>query len=445
MREVFITGVGIVSPAGMTAQETFNGLLEGGRFVRLERNFGLFPRPYPAGRVIVEGTPSFAGASRSCHAAGSSTHPATGDNRHNARDRTQLASSLRMTDHATCDFAVRAAREAMSQAGLSSTGDNGNATQPCILIGTNKPLIDIYSVNSLKHYPNLSRVFNHFCTLTDSSLDAPARAVAADLRLPNLRMAVPVSACATGTHAIVQAARLVRDGDADLAICGGSDASIHPLWLAAYDRLGVLACADAPDAARTACRPFDRTRSGLVPGEGAGILVLESGDSVRRRRAEPIACIRGWASGSDPTGLTSLDPEGRSLAHAISLACKRAGCLPGDLGGVIAHGTGTRENDLAETRALSAAIGPATRDLPIVSFKGAIGHLLGACGAVETALTVLAAQSLRCPGTSTLTAPDPVLGPLCLPTTSFDPASPILLKTALGFGGHVAAIVIEGL
>jgi 3-oxoacyl-[acyl-carrier-protein] synthase II len=251
-----------------------------------------------------------------------------------------------------------------------------------------------------------------------------------------------VTACTTGALAVIRGAQMIADGDAEIVICGGADASLHPLWLAAFRQMGVLAEPHPELGPAWACQPFDRTRGGFAVGEGAAVLVLESAESARRRGAEPLARIAGYASGTDPAGLTQLSEDGEPLAHVIRLACARAGCEPSGLAYIQAHGTGTASNDRVEVNALRRAIGPALEEIPLASIKGAIGHLLGGAGAVELALAVLACRDRRMPGNATLLEPDPALGRLRLPVHSVDlPPGPIL-KTSLGFGGHLAAVVV---
>jgi len=242
--------------------------------------------------------------------------------------------------------------------------------------------------------------------------------------------------------AVIRGVQMIEDGEADAVICGGADASLQPLWFAAFEQMGVLATAHPQLGPGWACRPFDTTRSGFALGEGAGILVLESDASVRDRKTEPIARIAGHASGTDPAGMAQLESDGSSLAHVIGLACRRAGCSPAEIRCIHAHGTATPTNDLVETRAIRKAFGPHAAEVPIVSMKGAIGHLLGGAGAVELALAVLACREGRCPGNNTLVDTDPELEPLHLPRNTFRfPPGPVL-KTSLGFGGHLAAVVV---
>ena len=405
-REVFVTGLGMISPAGVAAGPTWSALLAGCRAVR------------PITGVDLAGCrTTFAGL------IGPFSPPPGIEGR-------------------ACQLAVAAAAQALANAGLPRAQefppDRGRLR---VVIGTSKPLYE--AINSLGNYRanpaktsiDLSEVFFR------SLCDAPARRVASNLGATGGTHAC-VSACATGAHAIIRGAQMIQDGDADLVICGSTDTSLHRLWLAAYERMGGLAPEHPVRGPAFACRPFDRTREGFAIGEGAAILILESPESVRRRGGQPIARIAGYATGTDPAGLTQLSPDGAPLAHVIQLACSRARCEAKDIGAIVAHGTATPSNDLVETRAIRQALGSRVADIPIMSAKGAIGHLLGGAGAVETALAVLACRDRCCPGTATLIEPDPALGKLTLATEAFELTSPAVLKTSLGFGGHLAAIVV---
>jgi 3-oxoacyl-(acyl-carrier-protein) synthase len=235
---------------------------------------------------------------------------------------------------------------------------------------------------------------------------------------------------------------MIRDGDAELVLSGSADCSLSPLWLAAYQQMGVLASEHPDRGPAWACRPFDRTRSGFAVGEGAAMLLLESRESATRRGVRPWARLAGWAAGSDPQGLIQLSEADSPLAEVIEKAISRAGLGPQDVACVCAHGTATIANDRTEIDSFRRVFGRHLTSLPVVSAKGAVGHLMGAAGAVETALAILTRFHGKGPGTSTLIESDPRFSDLCLPATSFSLPAGAVLKTSLGFGGHLAAIVV---
>ena len=250
-----------------------------------------------------------------------------------------------------------------------------------------------------------------------------------------------VSACAAGAHAIGMAERLIRYGDADRVVTGGSEAAITPLATAAFIRMDALSDSGVS-------RPFDRRRDGFVMGEGAGILVLEDEESARERGARILGYIRGYASTSDAHHLTAPEPSGRGAAKAIELALKDAGVGPEDIAYVNAHGTSTPLNDRSETNALKSALGEErAAKIPVSSTKSAIGHLLGAAGAVEAIATLLALRDRIAPPTLNYDEPDEGLDLDYVPNEarplSNGDGRAIGISNAFGFGGHNVVLCLE--
>jgi 3-oxoacyl-[acyl-carrier-protein] synthase II len=250
-----------------------------------------------------------------------------------------------------------------------------------------------------------------------------------------------VSACAAGAHAIGMAERIIRYGDADAVVTGGSEAAITPLATAAFARMDALSDSGIS-------RPFDRRRDGFVMGEGAGILVLEEEGAARERGARILGYIRGYASTSDAHHLTAPEPTGRGAAKAMELALKDAGIDAEQVLYVNAHGTSTPLNDRAETNAIKTALGDelAAR-MPISSTKSAIGHLLGAAGAVEAIATLLALRDRIAPPTLNYEEPDEGLDLDYVPNEARPlqngDTRAIGLSNAFGFGGHNAVLCLE--
>jgi len=272
-----------------------------------------------------------------------------------------------------------------------------------------------------------------------SDPSAAARRVASRFRLTGPVLA-PVTACASGATALAWAAGLVRRGAVDAAVVGAAEASLHPLVLGCYRRMGVLAEPNGDPA--TSVRPFSATRRGFAIGEGAGVLVLERCDSAEARGAAPLALVRGWATGCHAAGLTDLEPGGETLAALIRSALRRSATPPDDVDLVHAHGTATPTNDVTEARAIRAALGPAGDAVSVCATKASHGHLLGAAAAVEAVLTVLAIRRGLVPPTVNLTDPDPAVGLDCTPLVARPRPIRCALKIASGFGGQMAAIVL---
>ena len=249
-----------------------------------------------------------------------------------------------------------------------------------------------------------------------------------------------VSACAAGAHAIGAAARMIQAGDADAVVAGGSEAPLTPLARAAFAAL---------DATSTSgvSRPFDARRDGFVMGEGAAVLVLEDAGSARARGAPVLAEVAGYGATSDAHHLTAPDPTGTGAAGAIRAALADAGLEPQDVDYVNAHGTSTPLNDRAETSALKAALGERAQAVPVSSTKSAIGHLLGAAGAVEAVATVLALRDRLAPPTLGWAEPEEGLDLDYVPDTARPLAATngqvVGLSNSFGFGGHNAVLCLR--
>jgi 3-oxoacyl-[acyl-carrier-protein] synthase II len=243
-----------------------------------------------------------------------------------------------------------------------------------------------------------------------------------------------VAACATGLAACLRGFELIRDGRCDVVLAGSSDASLQPAILGSFQRLGVLA--RPSDDPATACRPFDRHRSGFVIGEGAGCLVLESFEHAVARGARWYA---EWESGrmlSDPSGLTQLDPHGQSLQRLLSDLRNEVGELPDYMN---LHGTATLPNDRVESAAIRAVLGTDADGISYSSLKGGLGHLLGAAGSVELAASLLAIRDQTVPPTVNLETADPELTLDFTPRQSRQRSIDRVWKLSLGFGGHLSA------
>ena len=249
-----------------------------------------------------------------------------------------------------------------------------------------------------------------------------------------------VSACAAGTHAIGSAMRAIQYGDATAVVAGGTEAALTPLSRAAFAAVDAL----SPSGIS---RPFDRRRDGFVMGEGAGVLVLENGEAARARGARVLAIARGYGATSDAFHITAPPANGEGAAAAITRALEDAELTPDDLVYVNAHGTSTLINDRAETAALKTALGERAKTIPISSTKSAIGHLLGAAGAVEAVATILALRARVLPPTLGLEEPDPELDLDYIPniarTLDLDGRRAIAISNSFGFGGHNAVLCLE--
>ncbi len=282
----------------------------------------------------------------------------------------------------------------------------------------------------------LARAWPHI--VTNEGASRVARLL--DARGPCL---APVAACATGLIAAIQGADLIRHGHADLAFVGAADASLTPFLLGAFRRLRVLAPVGDDDDPARAIRPWDKNRRGFLVGEGAAVLVLEREDHARARGALPYAEFAGGAMGSDAYHVTDQNPDPEGLAHLITLALRNADLDASEIDHANVHGTATRSNDPLECRAIRRAFGAHADTLSCSANKAQIGHLLGAAGAVELAITAMAIRDQFIPPTMNLTDPDPACDLDGTPLVGRSREVRAAIKLSLGFGGHLACAVLR--
>ena len=248
-----------------------------------------------------------------------------------------------------------------------------------------------------------------------------------------------VTACATGSHAIGDAFRLIQYGEADAMIAGGSDAYILPVGIAGLGKMGAISCQN--DEPEKASRPFDKDRDGFVLGEGAGIIVLEEFSLAIKRGGKIYAELVGYGSTVDGYHIT--EPDWQNQARCIRLALDEAAISPGDIDYINAHGTATILNDISETKAIKAALGERSRKVPVSSNKSMTGHLLAAAGAVEAIFTVLTIRDGIIPPTINYDTPDPECDLDYVPNVARKAEVNTALSNSFGFGGANAALVFR--
>lgn len=250
-----------------------------------------------------------------------------------------------------------------------------------------------------------------------------------------------VSACATGAHAIGEAAEIIKRGDADAMIAGGTEAGITPMTLAAFSSMHALSTRN--DDPEHASRPFDANRDGFVMGEGAGVLILEEMEAARARGAHMYAEVIGYAGTADAHHITEPAPKGAGLARAIRRAMKKADVKLEDMDYVNAHGTSTKFNDRDESAALNDVFGEYAPSLPISSTKSMTGHLMGAAGGIELAFTALALRDGIIPPTINYTTPDPECNLDYVPNEARHKKIEVAMSESMGFGGHNAVVILR--
>lgn len=251
-----------------------------------------------------------------------------------------------------------------------------------------------------------------------------------------------VSACSTATHTIGESYRMLREGDVDIMVAGGSEAAITELGYAGFCAMKAMSTSYNDDP-ETASRPFDKGRDGFVMGEGAGVLILETLEHAQARGAKIYCELNGYAATCDAYHITSPDPEGKALGAAINKVLDQAGVSANDLDYINAHGTSTPYNDKFETGAIKRALGDAANEVMISSTKSMTGHLLGAAGGIEAAICAKTIQEGRVAPTINYNEPDPDCDLDYVPNTMREASVEVAISNNSGFGGHNASLLFK--
>ncbi len=250
-----------------------------------------------------------------------------------------------------------------------------------------------------------------------------------------------IAACASGIYSFIEAKRLLRGGEADVVVCGSSEAAIIPLAIAAMANIRALSTRN--DEPQRASRPFDADRAGFLMGEGGGAVILETEEHAKRRGARIVAELCGGAATADAYHITAPDPTGESAARAISLAMRDAGVDAAEVDYVVAHGTGTPLNDVSETVAIKRALGEHAHSVAISSPKSMVGHLMGAAGAISAAAALLAIRDGVIPPTINLERADPECDLDYVPNVARRAPVRVAMANGFGFGGQNGSIVFR--
>ncbi|MGA2541095.1 MAG: beta-ketoacyl-ACP synthase II [Verrucomicrobiota bacterium] len=257
-----------------------------------------------------------------------------------------------------------------------------------------------------------------------------------NLRGPNL---ATCSACSTATHALGEAWRTIKMGDASMIFAGGSEAAVIPMGMGGFCAMHAMSTRN--EDPQHASRPFDRDRDGFVMGEGAGVLLLEELEHAKARGARIYAEMTGYGNTADANHLTAPSPGGEGAARCMRMALRSAGLNPSDISYINAHGTSTPQGDIAETQAIKAVFGEDAKKIAVSSTKGATGHMLGAAGAVEMILCVKAIQAGVVPPTINLENADPECDLDYVPGTAREMKVAATVNNSFGFGGHNASVI----
>ena len=405
-RRVVVTGMGAITPIGNSVEEFWNGIKEG------KTGFG--PITY------------FDTADYRCKLAAEvkDFDPAQYMDKKSARRMEQF-----------CQFAVAAAGQAISDAGLTMEQEDPYMVGCSVGSGIGSLQAMEREYDRLKE-KGPGRVGPMLVPLMISNMAAGNVSIAYGLKGKSLNV---VTACATGTHSIGEAYRTIQYGDADVMVAGGTESSITPIGIAGFSALTALSFSEDPQRASI---PFDKDRNGFVMGEGSAVVVLEELEHAKRRGAKIYAELIGYGCSSDAYHITSPAEDGSGAATAMLNALKDGGVAPEKLSYINAHGTSTHHNDLFETRAIKLAFGEHAYDLKINSTKSMVGHLLGAAGAVEFVTCVKEIQEGYIHRTVGLRETEEELD-LNYCRGSYEEEVPYALTNSLGFGGHNASLLLK--
>jgi 3-oxoacyl-[acyl-carrier-protein] synthase II len=406
MRRVVVTGLGAVTPIGVDAPSTWRAAVAGESGIDFIRAFDASEFPV---RIAAE-VKDF--------------------------DPTQVASpkDARRLDRNVL-LSLGAAREAVADAQLDGAYSPDRIG---VLFGTAiGGFIGIMEQAEVLRERGADRVAPTFLPNVLVDTASGQIAIALGYRGPNY---APVSACATGSTAVGEAAELIKRGDADAVLAGGAEACIHPLVLAGFCAMRGLAAED--EHPPRASRPFDATRAGFVMGEGACVLVLEDLEAAERRGATIYAEILGYAMSNDAHHLAQPDPASVGVAEMMRRALERAGVERERIGYINAHGTSTPLGDAAETRAIKEVFGEHAHELAVSSTKSVTGHCFGAAGAIEAMMCVRAVHEGVLPPTMNYVHPDPACDLDYVPNEARKVQVDVALSNAMGLGGHNGCVLI---
>jgi 3-oxoacyl-[acyl-carrier-protein] synthase II len=405
MRRVAVTGLGAVTPLGNDARSTWEAAVAGRSGIDWIRSFDADGFPV---RVAAE-VKDFDGAG---------VVP--------PKEARRLERNVLL--------AVAAAREALDDAGVNGFDPARVGVVLGSAIGGVTGVLDQAEVMRERGADRVSPFF-----LPNVLVDSASGQVAITLGIRGPNYAV-VSACATGSHTIGEGAELIKRGDADVILAGGTEACMHPLILAGFCAMRGLAVEDEDPP--HASRPFDATRAGFVMGEGACVFALEELEAARARGATIYAEVLGYGASNDAHHMAQPDPDSVGVAEMMRAALRRANVEPEQVGYINAHGTSTPLGDAAETRAIKDVFGDHAYELAVSSTKSVTGHCFGAAGAIEAMMCVLALKEGVIPPTINLRMPDPECDLDYVPNEARRVQVEVALSNAMGLGGHNGCVLL---
>ncbi|MBA3580114.1 MAG: beta-ketoacyl-ACP synthase II [Gemmatimonadaceae bacterium] len=336
-------------------------------------------------------------------------------------------------------YAVSASKQAMRDAGLEGGVNGYDPDRIGVILGSGTGgLKSFEEQHDVYRERGPSKISPFFIPMFITDIAAGIVSMQFNAKGPNY---ATVSACATAAHAIGDAFRTIQYGDADVMICGGSEAAVTPMAIAGFANMKALS--ERNESPETASRPFDLTRDGFVMGEGAGVVILEELEHALKRGARIYAEISGYGATGDAYHLTAPAPDGEGAQRAMKRALKDAGLGPADVQYINAHGTSTPANDVNETRAIKAVFGEHAAVINVSSTKSSTGHMLGAAGAVEFIISSLAVQEGIVPPTINYETPDPECDLNYTPNASVSREVNAAISNSFGFGGHNVSLAVR--
>jgi len=405
VRRVVVTGLGAVTPLGNSAPETWRAALAGESGIDWIRAFDAGDYPVRVAAEVKDFDPTGVAS---------------------PKEQRKLDRNVLM--------ALAAGKEAVESAGLNGFDPHRVGIAFGSAIGGIAGIMEQGEILRERGYERISPSF-----IPSVLVDAASGqlAISLGIRGPNY---APVSACATGSHAVGEAAELIKRGDADAMLAGGTEAAIQPIILAGFVAMRGLAAAD--ENPPHASRPFDATRAGFVMGEGACVLVLEELEAARARGATIYAEVLAYGTSNDGHHMAQPEPEAIGVGEMMRAAIDRAGLKPEDVGYINAHGTSTPLGDAAETKAIKDVFGDHAYELAVSSTKSMMGHCFGAAGAIEAMMCVMALHEGKLPPTINYEHPDPVCDLDYVPNEAREAQVDVALSNAMGLGGHNACVLL---
>ncbi|NLC67343.1 MAG: beta-ketoacyl-ACP synthase II [Clostridiaceae bacterium] len=406
-RRVVVTGMGVIHSLGLTVHDFWNAIKEGKSGIDIVTRFDPSGFPTRVAAEIKEFDPSYF---------------------------IEKKEAKRMDRYT--QYAIAAAKMAVEEARLVE--DNVDMERAGVIIGSGIGGIETLEEQHKSLIEKSSgKVSPFFIPMMIANMASGRVAMLYSAKGFNECI---VTACATGTNSIGDAFKIIQRGDADVMITGGSEAPITPLSFAGFCSMKAMSTNNDP---KTASRPFDLERDGFVMGEGAGILILEEYEHAVKRNANILGEIVGYGCNCDAYDIVQPAPGGEGAARCMKLALQDAGISPESIEYINAHGTSTYYNDKYETMAIKSVFGEHSRKLAVSSTKSMTGHLLGAAGAIEAIITILAIKDGFLPPTINYKTPDPECDLDYVPNTGRESSVDYALSNSFGFGGHNATLVFK--